>query len=210
MKKTEETYFLKPVILFFTVILCILSYYFFDIPIAEHFKQISAPLRTIGKKIRFLIDADHQFFLWPTLYFGFRFLWKKEQIANRCLLIVMSLPMTNLLVGLIKYILGRPRPKLFFSSQQFGFTFFSPADAFQSMPSGHACTIGAICGAFACFYPKATSFFFSLALLLAFFSRVALIQHYLSDIIAGVVIGFFISQWIYSIMRKKNIQFTRR
>lgn len=208
-KKTKDLYFLRPVTLIVAALLCIISYFYFDIPITEHFKDISSSLKLLAKKISFLIDADVQYILWPSLYFLFRFLWKKELVANRCLLLIMSVPITNLIVGFMKFVFGRARPKLLFSSQEFGLTFFSRADIYQSMPSGHACTIGAICGAFGCFYPKAIFPLFLLAMLLAF-SRVILTEHYLSDIIAAVAIGFFISQWIYSAMRKKNIEFRRR
>lgn len=207
--RTKETYFLKPLVLILVACACILSYFFFDLPITKHFEHISSSLKFAAKKISMLIDSDTQETLWPLLFFAFRFVWKKELLANRFLLLMLSIPITNFVMKLIKMLLGRARPELFFSSEQFGFTFFSTIDPLQSMPSGHACSIGAACGAFACFYPKATLPLVILALLLAF-SRVILAEHYLGDIIAGVAIGFFMSQWIYSVMRKKNIQFTRR
>ncbi len=208
--KIQRGWFLRPSVLIATVLICVLSYLFFDIPIAEHFKQISPTLKIVAKKISFLIDSDTQFYLWPILYFCFCLLWNKELAANRCLLLVMSLPMSSLLTTGIKFTLGRARPKMLFSSEQFGFTYFASADSFRSMPSGHACAIGALCGAFSCFYPKATLPLIILALFLAFASRVVLTEHYLSDVIAGIAIGFFVSQWIYFMMRRKNILFTRR
>lgn len=209
-KKTQKGWFLKPSALIATVLICGLSYLFFDIPIAEHFKGSSPSLKRVARLISDLIDSDHQLFVWPILFFCFRLLWNKEQVANRCLLLVMSIPMSDLLSGLIKFILGRARPIMLFSSEQFGFTYFSREDAFQSMPSGHACAIGAICGAFSCFYPKATFPLYILALFLAFSARVVQTKHYLSDIIAGIAIGFFVTQWLYFMMRRKNIPFTRR
>jgi len=185
---------------------CVVSYCFFDLPLAKYFENISGTLSNADKFITDLIDPNNHYFLWPILYFVFRFMGKKEFLANRCLLILMSIPLSNLVIEILKSLLGRARPKLLYSQDLFGFTFLSFTNAFKSFPSGHACTIGAICGAVACFYPRATFFLTSLALLLAF-TRIILAQHYLSDIIAGVAAGILLSQWIYGIMRKQNIPF---
>ncbi|MBS0604116.1 MAG: phosphatase PAP2 family protein [Verrucomicrobia bacterium] len=186
-----------------------MSYLFADIPLAKHFEHLSSPLSPVERVVTDIIDPKYQYFVWPILFFAFRFIWNKQIWANRCLLILMSVPLTNFLVEIIKCLLGRARPELLFSNGVFGFTFFSLANAFKSFPSGHACTIGAICGAFACFYPKRPLLWMILALGLAQ-SRVVLTFHYLSDIVAGVAIGVIMSQWIYMIMNKEHIPFSRR
>jgi membrane-associated phospholipid phosphatase len=207
----QRPYFLRyaVAVLLATIVVCIVSYFFVDIPLALHFEKISPCLRKFSKTISHLIDADDQYLFWPVAYFFFRCLMKKEAIANRCLLIVITLPLTNVLVGLMKAFFGRARPELFFASNEYGLTFFSMADSFQSLPSGHACSIGALFGAFACFYPKAQWPLLVLALLLASV-RIILTQHYLSDMIAGVVIGFLVSSWIYWMMKQNKLPFSRK
>lgn len=211
MKQSQKPYFLRyaPAVLLITVLVCLLSYFILDIPLALYFEQISPALRSTSRAISKLFSVEDQYLLWPIAYFVMRCIVKREGAANRCLLIAVSLPLTMILVELIKCLFGRARPELFFASHQFGLTFFSTADIFQSLPSGHASTIGVLCGAFACFYPKAKWPLLIAALLLAFV-RVTLAQHYLSDVIAGVIIGFLMSQWIYSIMKRNKIIFSRR
>lgn len=208
MKKIRALFFINHIwwVVFIAGLGCLFSYFLIDIPLAKYFEHLSGPLEMASKLITDLIDPKYHYFLWPILYFSLRFLWNNPTWANRCLLILQSIPLTNLAVELVKCTLGRARPELLFSQDLYGFTYLTTANAFKSFPSGHACTIGAICGAFACFYPRATLPLVIGAFVLAF-TRIVLCYHYFSDIVAGITIGILISQWIYSIMRKKNIQF---
>jgi membrane-associated phospholipid phosphatase len=121
----------------------------------------------------------------------------------------MSIAIANLFTEILKKLLGRARPELFFSEGQYGFSFFSSSNLFSSFPSGHACTIGAICGALACLYPKHWVPFLALSFMLAS-TRIVLNVHFLSDVIAGVVIGFLIAQVMYKTMKRQHISFSRR
>lgn len=208
IRKNQNPFLLRHVksVLFIATILCTFSYFFIDVPMAKYFEHISIPLKMGSEVLTEMINPIYQYFLWPILYFLFRLIWRNDLLASRCLVLVMSVPLTNFIVGIIKALMGRPRPELFFSLHLYGFTFFSIADAYQSFPSGHACTIGADCGAFSCFNPKPAFPLIALAFLLAF-TRVTLTFHFLSDIIAGTVIGILISQWIYT--QKNKIPITR-
>lgn len=202
-KKNQNPFLLKraKVALFITALACCLSYFFIDIPLAEYFEHISTPLKIVSNALTEMIDPIYQYFIWPILYFAFRLIWRNDFLANRCLVLVMSIPLTNVVIGLIKALMGRPRPELFFSLDLYGFTFFKISNTYQSFPSGHAGTIGADCGAFSCFYPKATLPLIILAFILAL-TRVTLTYHFFSDTLAGTMIGILISQWIYT---KNNI-----
>lgn len=210
-KKIRETFFFDhfKVTLLWTFLAIIVCYLFVDIPVAKYFQHLSIPLKASAEFLTNLIDPKYHSFIWPVLYFLFRFLFKKEILGNRCLLILISIAVANAVTEFIKKLLGRARPELLFSHDQYGFTFFSYSDLFSSFPSGHACTIGAICGAFACFYPRLWLPLFFLSLILAF-TRVILTVHFLSDVLAGVMIGFLIAQWIYKVMKKENVTFSRR
>ncbi len=199
IKKIQNPFLLRHAksVLFIAAVLCTLSYFFIDIPLAKYFEHISPLFKKGSTIVTDMIDPAYHYLLWPTLFCIFRFIWKKDLLAQRCFLFVISIPFSNVVVETIKALLGRPRPELFFSLDLYGFTFFSLANVYQSFPSGHACTAGAICGAFGCFYPRAALPLIALAFLLAF-SRVALNYHFLSDIIAGTIIGILISEWVYS------------
>lgn len=87
------------------------------------------------------------------------------------------------LVGIMKPFFGRQRPsdKIFKRLVQ---DFYSPF----SFPSGHATVIAAYWAYFAKSTKAKTAAFFAIVLLVAF-SRVYLGVHFLSDIVAGIIIG---------------------
>lgn len=210
-KKVRETFFLDhfKATLLWTFLSVLACYLFIDIPLAKFFEH---PPRPLTESAQFLSDITHpkyQMFLWPGLFFLFRFIYKKEVLGNRCLLILISISIANILTEVIKKLLGRARPELLFAHDQYGFTLFSSSDILSSFPSGHACTIGALCGAFTCFYPRLWLPLFLISLVLAF-ARVILAAHFLSDVIAGVIIGILTAQWIYKVMKKEHIPFSRR
>ncbi len=207
-KNFKETRFLNQWIPFsaISLIAIVISYFLFDIPLATYFKNIAPASASFADFWTDLIDPKLQYFIWPILYFLFFFIWRRKYLANRFLLIWISIALTNAVIELLKRILGRARPELLWSHQIFGFQFFENQNTDFSFPSGHACTIGALMGAIACFYPKHSYTCLSIALVLAF-TRVILSFHYLSDIIAGVAIGILISQWVYRVMKTESVQF---
>jgi membrane-associated phospholipid phosphatase len=207
-KKIRETFFLDhikvaSIVTFFIALSC---YLFVDIPLAKYFEH---SLQISAKVLTQLIDPKYQLFAWPILFFFFRFIYKKEILGNRCLLMLISISMANLFIEILKILFGRARPELLFSHGQYGLIFFNFSNLFASFPSGHACTIGAICGAFTCFYPRLWLPSLLLSLILAF-TRVILTLHFLSDIIVGLIVGLLTAQWIYKVMKKEHISFSRR
>lgn len=209
-KKNREMIFLRhyKILLFISAILIILSYFFADIPLAKYFEHPSSLTRIVATFFTDLINAEYNVFIWVIFFFYVRIILKKEIWGNRLLVIIMSIPVSGFANWIIKSLFGRSRPELLFSHDLFTFTFFGWGYSFESFPSGHACTIGAICGAFACFYPRLSVPLWLFALLLAF-SRVVLAVHYLSDIIAGVTIGLIISQWTYKMVKKAGLTLRR-
>ena len=210
-RKIRETFFLDhyKVVLVVSLVLIVLCYFFVDIPVAQYFRTLSSGEITFANVLTNLINPEYHYYLWSILFLLFRFLWKNQEWANRCLTIFVSLLLTNFLAGILKFLLGRARPDLLFSQDVYGFTFFASSTLYKSFPSIHSSTIGVICGAFAGFYPRWSLYLLPLCLILAL-SRVALTRHFVSDVIAGVTMGLLISQWIYSVMKKDHFQHIMR
>lgn len=210
-KKIRETFLFEgwEMVLISTVIVTLICYFFIDIPLAHLCKTSPSVVKKGARFFSNLIDPKYHIFFWPFLYFVFRFLYKKEILANRCLLVLVTIPTSFIMTEILKKILGRARPELLFSHEQYGFTFFTLSNHFSSFPSGHACTIGAICGAFACLYPRLWVPLFLLSFILGF-TRVILTAHFLSDVMIGVVIGFLVAQWVYKMMKKEHVRFFGR
>lgn len=93
---------------------------------------------------------------------------------------------SGLLAQLIKHLVGRPRPRMDLSSLALaGPTLDSD---FHSFPSGHAATSFALAVVLARRFPRWSWLFYSLAALVSL-GRVVGGSHYLSDILAGAMVG---------------------
>ena len=184
----------------------LLGYFLIDIPIAESFHSLPLAWRKPLRLLTDLIDPKYNNYVWPVLFFLFGYLLKKKAWGNRFLLVTVSIPVGNLFVWILKFLCARPRPDLFFSEHLYGFFMFYLKRHVESFPSGHAAAIGAICGAFSCFYPRLSPLLAIGGFLLAL-TRVALGLHFFSDVIAGFTIGLVAAQWVYMTMRKQRTQF---
>ncbi|MCR2651069.1 phosphatase PAP2 family protein, partial [Salmonella enterica] len=60
----------------------------------------------------------------------------------------------GLIVNILKYFVGRPRPFLIDSAGPFGFKPFDFSHAYVSFPSGHACTAAVLATLLALWFPR--------------------------------------------------------
>jgi undecaprenyl-diphosphatase len=88
----------------------------------------------------------------------------------------------------LKIVFGRARPYLWLAGDDSGFGFFRYSAKFASFPSGHTTTSFAAALAFGMVMPRHKLWFLLAALLIAA-SRIVLDVHYLSDVIAGALLG---------------------
>jgi undecaprenyl-diphosphatase len=89
---------------------------------------------------------------------------------------------------LIKWTVGRGRPFVGGKADAFNFSPFSGAEAYASFPSAHAITAFALAFAVAAVWPRARAAMIVYALLIAA-SRLVLLAHHPSDVVAGALIG---------------------
>jgi undecaprenyl-diphosphatase len=98
----------------------------------------------------------------------------------------------------LKYIIGRGRPFVGGSANAFNFKHFTESEAFASLPSGHAVTAFALAFAISSIWRKAAPFMWTFAVLICC-SRVVLLAHHPSDVVAGALIGvigaMFVRYW---------------
>lgn len=113
-----------------------------------------------------------------------------------------SLLGSGLMLLAAKFLFGRQRPHLSPNADQLVFSPFNLHWHEQSFPSGHAQVIFASAFMFSMLFPRLRILFYLIASGLAF-TRVMTLQHFLSDVIAGAMVGYFGSIYVTNWLSKK-------
>ena len=120
------------------------------------------------------------------------FLWGwrsgRDNLARWAFLLGVTVTASGGIANLIKLVFARWRPITWIEGDNFGFDWFAMGWTRASFPSGHATTVGAAAVVFALWFPKWRWGFLALGVAIAF-TRVVLVMHYTSDVIAGWVLG---------------------
>lgn len=93
----------------------------------------------------------------------------------------------------LKHLVGRPRPNVALAAGGLGPSWTPGVDSF---PSGHATSVFAVAAVFGTFYPWLRLPLYMLAAAIAL-GRVYLERHYLSDVVAGAVLGVMVAVWLH-------------
>jgi membrane-associated phospholipid phosphatase len=89
---------------------------------------------------------------------------------------------------LTKWVVGRGRPFVGGKANAFNFSHFAGTEAFASFPSAHAITSFALAFAVAALWPRTRVVMIVYAVLIAM-TRLVLLAHHPSDVVAGALIG---------------------
>lgn len=132
--------------------------------------------------------------------------WRSmRSVAHKHLALFASVAISGIVANIIKVIACRPRPPLFIERgitdwNLFG---FQMDYIWNSFPSGHATTGIAIAISGSHIYPRLRWLFWTIGLAIVF-GRVMLNAHYLSDVIAGGMLGGFVAMGVERFMRARN------
>jgi len=124
--------------------------------------------------------------------------------AWRAAYLFLAVAVSGLIADLIKPVLGRARPKLFFSDHVEGFIWFGPRPDYWSFPSGHSVTAAALAFVLCVLYPRWRPAWIIAALLVGA-SRIGLDAHHLSDVLGGFYIGLAAAWALYAVLRCNGI-----
>lgn len=111
-------------------------------------------------------------------------------IAVRVGFLFTAIAIPGLINALVKGIIGRARPFVGGAADPFLFHPFVWRAAYASLPSGHVTTAFSVLVAFGSLWPQARSVLWTYALLIAA-SRVMVLAHHPSDVLAGALLGTF-------------------
>jgi lipid A 4'-phosphatase len=115
---------------------------------------------------------------------------------------------SGVVVDVLKFILGRTRPKLLFAGGVDDFTWLGLRPDHWSFPSGHSATIVALAAALWLIWPRHVLFYMLVAALVGL-SRVAVGAHYLSDVFAGALVAILATWGVASLFAKSGFDLAR-
>ncbi len=110
-------------------------------------------------------------------------------VATASAYVFLSVALSGIITNIVKRIIGRARPPLFDAEGAFHFKAFS-GHLYESFPSGHSTTDGAMAMALAVLFPSIRIPVLILGGFLAL-TRIMVGAHYLSDVIAGYSFGLW-------------------
>lgn len=126
----------------------------------------------------------------------------QKKIYEFAMTLLISLITSGLVVHIFKWSLGRQRPHRSEFADPHIFLGFTNQWHFHSLPSGHSQVLFTVATCVALYQPKYRVPVFITFAFLAF-TRVITIQHFLSDVLAGCLIGYLVSHAIYLWRQKR-------
>ncbi len=180
-------------ILLALLLLIVVLYNYFDLEIANYFHNHKTLYPVFAKITKLGLS---QYYLIPSILIYFIYRKRDEIISKYALLVFGSVAISGITADIIKVIVARYRPRLYFSEHLYGFDWFHFGHLYASFPSGHSATAFSAFVAFGYMAPKWRYLFYFIAFLIAF-SRVVVGAHYPSDALAGSILGAVTTVLLY-------------
>lgn len=118
-----------------------------------------------------------------------RFTWGVlAALAARCGFFFLAIAVPGLVTTFLKHVLGRARPYVEPAGHPFTFIGLSLDSNYASLPSGHGTTAASLAVAVGALFPR-TRWIMWLYALTIMFSRIVLMSHHVSDVLAGALVG---------------------
>lgn len=184
---------------------CALSFFFFDIPLASFTKTLPKEVSSIFEKITWFGRSTSYLVVSCLLCLFFTYARRNGIFAKRALLVFLSIGVSGLLTDGLKTIFSRCRPVMLFRDGLYGFNLFEfhAKYEFNSFPSGHATTVGALAAVLWAIRP-AYGVAGSVLALLVMASRIVLGSHFLSDVVFGAYVGFATAAFFSAILHRRD------
>jgi len=162
-----------------------------DRPLAHYCKLHAHAIRddiaavsTLGQAAWYLVPAVLVFLI-------ARFIVGRPDIAARGMFVFLGVALAGLAADVLKILVGRSRPWVLFREGGYDFLPLGLHADYQSFPSGHAACVAAAAFTLAAVAPRYRVQLLLAALLVAL-TRVVMVAHYLSDVVAGAALAWLV------------------
>jgi membrane-associated phospholipid phosphatase len=119
----------------------------------------------------------------------------------------LAIGMPGLFATIVKRLIGRARPYVGSPDDPFIYRPFAWTPEYASMPSGHATTAASAAIAIGALWPASRPVMWFYALVIMF-SRVVVLAHHPSDVIAGALIGALGALWVRRAFATRGLLFS--
>lgn len=200
------------------IIMSVISFIYIDIPLATVVRAQKPQLWNIflfnltkyGRGIYYLLPAGVCVFLLYLLGKMTNGVKKARyyRLAWRWLFVITSISVAGLITNLIKFTLGRSRPRMFFTSGEYGFQGFNFDVDHWSFPSGHVTNVASFfCALLLITPPKNRLLLLPVAIfaLLIITSRITVQAHYLSDVVFTTCWAATVTIIIYGLFKRNRL-----
>ncbi|NLA40717.1 MAG: phosphatase PAP2 family protein [Smithella sp.] len=182
------------------------AYVCIDIPLVHFCRGLGRPVLDATEWITMAGESHWYFMILASALLIFRLIAKNRKWTIRMFFLLACISASGLINLLLKWIAGRNRPVNLFDHGLFGFDFFEAGYALNSFPSGHTVTVFSLAAALTILFPRFGAWTFLPAAVIAA-SRVMLTSHYLSDVIAGAVVGMVSTLGVKYVFDRANADF---
>jgi len=175
---------------------------FVDRPVSDFMRGVDAAHPAFINFFRSITDfAKSKWYLWPS---GFALIVcvcaarsrllteaQKQRVTkygHNLFFFFSSIALSGLITDTLKPILGRARPVEMLREGLYGFRPFTFHSVWNSMPSGHTTTAATAAYLLIVFFPRGRWLWLAFGAILSI-SRVMVNAHYMSDIVAGMMVG---------------------
>ena len=209
-KYLELKYTLLPL-----AIIILLVFLYADTPIENYVLSLSAESKSIFSKLTDFGKADWMINV-CIIILVIRLFLNRDKFSDRIrpfidkatayvCFILSAIIIGGVLGQILKFAIGRARPKFFIEHGSTYFEHFQHIGYdFASMPSGHSTTIGSLFACLFFIFPKLRYLWLILAIFFAT-TRIMVSAHYPSDVIFGLSFGTYTSIFIYYWMKNRKL-----
>ncbi|MGY3804194.1 phosphatase PAP2 family protein [Pigmentibacter ruber] len=185
---------------YISLVSIVLAYYFIDAPLVRWIHAAGINKVSFFNILTHIPDVIIAFLILFFLFFILFFKrYEKQKLFNVLFIAMASVAVSTHIKDFLKFIFARYWPNTWIDNNPsllvnnvYGFQFFEKGTAYQSFPSGHTTVTFAFFSVLIYFYPKYKIIFLIPCLLLGL-GQVLMHYHFLSDVIAGGLLGWMVA-----------------